>query len=90
LNHHDDFDYFLDNLGPWKQYPRGPVCTFKDKEVPCMVEFSSVGRMSGAILTKIFATLDALKLFDEATKEGRRPFVLLDGHNSHFDFEFLE
>jgi hypothetical protein len=66
LNNHDDFNYFLNNLGNGQQYPGGPVCMFEDKEVPCMVEFLSGGRMSGAILTKKFATLDALKLFDEA------------------------
>jgi hypothetical protein len=46
--------------------------------------------MTGSILTKIFATLDQLSSFDEARAEGRRPFVLLDGHNTLFNLEFLE
>jgi hypothetical protein len=45
--------------------------------------------MSGSILTKIFQTLDTIKLFDEARTKGRRPFVLLDGHSSRFNLEFL-
>jgi hypothetical protein len=39
LDHYDDFDYFMNNLGSGRQYPGRPICTNEGKEVPCMVEF---------------------------------------------------
>ena len=45
--------------------------------------------MSGEILREIFETLDNLELFKEDREEGKIPFMLLDGHQSRFDLEFL-
>jgi hypothetical protein len=55
-----------------------------------MVEFMPGGSMSGHILTKIFRTLDELNIFQESRNKGIRPFVLVDGHGSRFDVEFLQ
>jgi hypothetical protein len=52
-----------------------------------MVELSPGGGMTGSILTRIFKTLDELEVFDRSDK--KRPFILLDGHASRFDSEFL-
>jgi hypothetical protein len=82
-------DHYLNNLGHGKKYPTGPSCTYHGIEVPCMVEFAEGGGINPTILTNIFRTLDALKLFDEDRKKGLRPYVILDGHQSRFDVEFL-
>jgi hypothetical protein len=86
----DEFSYLERNLGTDSQYPGGPVCNFKNKEIPCMVEFTSGGGMTGSILSKIFKTLDKLEVYKEDREAGCRPFILLDGHQTRFDLEFLE
>jgi hypothetical protein len=83
----DKYQYLLNNLGPGKQYPGGPSCIFNGKEIPCMVELSPGGGMTGKILTNIFKTLDELQVFERTN--GKRPFILLDGHATRFDCEFL-
>jgi hypothetical protein len=85
----DELEYFLNNLGENKQYPGGPSCTYQGTEIPCMVKFSEGGGMTPSILTEIFETLDQLKIFDSDRKNGLRPFVLMDGHQSRFDYGFL-
>jgi hypothetical protein len=84
-----EHDHFLNNMGTNKKYPGGPSCTYKNVEVPCMVEFTESGGITPKILTKIFKTLDALKIFETDRKNGFRPYVILDGHQSRFDIEFL-
>jgi hypothetical protein len=83
------YEFFRNNFGEGKLFPGGPKCVFKGKEVPCFVRFSDKGGMSGEILKEIFATLDDLELFKKDREEGRIPFMLLDGHQSRFDLEFL-
>jgi hypothetical protein len=90
LNDDNGLELLIDNIGPGKMFPGGPTCIFKEKEIPCMVRFNEGGGINGAILKEIFQTLDALEVFDEDRKQGRMPFVLLDGHQSRFDVEFLE
>jgi hypothetical protein len=85
----DEFSFFERNLGKDKLYPGGPTCTFKSKKVPCMVEFSVGGGMTGMILAKIFQTLDSLEIYKEDREQGLRPFVLLDGHQTRFHLDFL-
>lgn len=79
---HDDLLLLINNIGP--------TCVYKGKIIPCMVRFNEGGGINGAILKEIFQTLDKLEVFDQDSKEGRKPFVLLDGHQSWFDIEFLE
>jgi hypothetical protein len=86
----DEFDYLINNLGKGKQYPGGSSCVYEGKQIPCMVEFTSGGTMSGQILTKIFRTLDELKIFQESRNKVIRPLVLVDGYGSRFDVEFLQ
>ena len=45
--------------------------------------------MSGEILTEIFETIDNLHLFDDDRENGMVPFMILDGHQSRFDLDFL-
>ena len=80
---------FKNNFGEGKLFPGGPKCVFKGKEVPCFVRFCDKGGMSGEILKEIFETLDDLELFKKDREEGKIPFMLLDGHQSRFDLDFL-
>jgi len=76
------------NCGDGRQYPYGPTCVFKGKEVPCYCTCSESGSINGKILTDMLRYLDNLKIFDRST--GLNPFLLLDGHGSRFELEFLE
>jgi hypothetical protein len=86
----DEFSFLNRNVGPEKLYPGGPSCTFKSKNIPCMVEFNPGGGMTSQILARIFETLDTLEVFKVDREKGLRPFVLLDGHQSRFELEFLK
>jgi hypothetical protein len=83
------YEFFKNNFGEGKLFPGGPKCLYKGKEVPCFVRFSDKGGMTGQILKEIFQTLDDLELFKQDREEGKIPFMLLDGHQSRFDLEFL-
>jgi hypothetical protein len=85
----DEFTHLENNLGKGKQYPGGPVCTYKDKTIPCLVEFTPGGGMTADIRTKIFETIDILQLFHEDRINGLCPFLLLDGHHTCSDINFL-
>ena len=76
------------NSGDEKTYPYGPVCTFRGKEVPCFCCNSESGCINGALLTAMLKYIDDKQVFNCST--GLNPFLLLDGHGSHFELEFLE
>lgn len=84
------FEYFQNNRGEGNLFPEGPVCNYKGKDIPCFVAFSEGGGMDGHILTNIFRHLDELEVFKEDREQGYTPFVLLDGHQSRFELEFLK
>jgi hypothetical protein len=65
----------------------GPRCTFKGIEVPCLVQYSGHGGITPHILTSCLRKMDELNLFPRV--DGKKPFLLLDGHDSRYDFEFL-
>ena len=76
------------NIGEGKVYPLGPNCTFNGKNVPYFCCCSESGSITGTLLVEMLKAMDSLKLFDHTT--GLNPFLLLDGHGSHFELEFLE
>jgi len=76
------------NSGDEKNYPCGPVCNFQGKEVPCFCCNSESGSINGALLTAMLKYIDDKQVFNCST--GLNPFLLLDGHGSHFELEFLE
>jgi hypothetical protein len=89
MNHnHDDVEYIKDNSGTGKHFPGGPVCDFKGKKVPCFIASSPHGGITSAILTDMLRTMDKLELFPRT--HGRKPFLLLDGHQSRFEVDFLK
>jgi hypothetical protein len=53
-----------------------------------MVVFNPGRGITTTILTDILRSLDKLEIFP--SKDGMRPFLLLDGHSTGFDLEFLE
>jgi hypothetical protein len=84
----DNYDDILNNMGPGHQYPGGPTCCYNGKTIPCMVAFNPGGGITAKILTDILRTLDKLEIFPH--KNQLRPFLLVDGHSTRFDIEFLE
>ena len=79
-----------EHCGPGKLFPGLPSCHYKGIEIPGYVAFSESGGITAEILTNIFRRLDNLHLFDKDREEGYTPFMLLDGHSSRFDLQFLE
>jgi hypothetical protein len=83
-----DEDNFEENCGDGRTYPFGPTCIFRGKEVPCFCCNSESGGINGNLLTAMLRHIDIHKVFDRST--GINPFLILDGHGSRFDLEFLE
>jgi len=76
------------NMGEGKTLPLGPECNFNGKNVPCFCCCSESGSITGSLLRKMLEAIDELQVFDRST--GLNPFLLLDGHGSRFELEFLE
>jgi hypothetical protein len=84
-----EIEHYMNNIGKNKKYPCGPTCTYNNIDIPFLVGFSESGGITPFILVKIFATLDHIDLFDKDRENGLRSYVILDGHNSRFDLDFL-
>ena len=78
------------NVGSGKYHPVGSSCTYKEKTVTCLVEFSKGGGISGNIITNVLNHLNALKLYNNGRENNILPVMLVDGHGSHFDMKFLQ
>jgi hypothetical protein len=83
-----DPDNIEENTGDGKQYPMGPTCFFKGKEIPCFCCCSDSGTITANLLTEMLQLIDSLNIYNLST--GPNPFLILDGHGSHFEPEFLE
>jgi hypothetical protein len=66
----------------------GPVCTFKGIRIPCYCCCSPNASISSKLLTDMLRYIDSFDVFDR--KDGENPLLLLDGHHSWMDLEFLE
>ena len=86
----EEINFLRNNRGDGEIFPEGPVCDFKGKKIPTFVTSSESGGMDGFILTSILKHLDGLGLYEEERKRGITPFLLLDGHQSRFELEFLQ
>jgi hypothetical protein len=73
-----------------RMFPFGPTCSFNGTEVPTFfVTCSKNGSITSQLLTSILCKMDDLELFDHS--DDVNPFLLCDGHDSHFEQEpFLE
>jgi hypothetical protein len=83
----EENDIHLD-IGEGKVYPMGPTCTYAGKNVPCFCCCSVSGSITGTLLVQMLQAIDGVEVFNHTT--GLNPFLLLDGHGSHFKLEFLK
>ena len=81
----NDVDFFENNYVLGKLYPGGPSCTFKGKGVPCLVRWTPKGSINGAILVEMLQTLDEMGVYTIEQAEGKKPFLMLDGHGSRLE-----
>jgi hypothetical protein len=84
----DDLSVFHNNSGEGRAMRGGPTCTYRGKTVPCFIATSPKASITGPMLTDMLKFMDNLDLFDRSN--GKRPFLLLDGHHSRFDINFLD
>jgi hypothetical protein len=84
----DDDDVDANTGGLHKQFPMGPVCTYNGVDVPTFCCCSENGSITADLLVKMLQVIDTLQVFDRS--DGEAPFLLLDGHGSCFDLQFLE
>jgi hypothetical protein len=66
----------------------GPVCNFNGKEIKCYCTCSPNASITSTILTCLLKEIDQHNVFDR--QNGTKPLLLLDGHHSRMDLEFLE
>jgi hypothetical protein len=69
-----------------KFYPFGPKCFHNGHEISTYVTISENGSITSEILTNVMRHLDTYLQWDRTEAI---PFVLLDGHGSHFGIDFL-
>jgi hypothetical protein len=82
-------DDVSNNVGEGRAMPQGPECNFRGKNVPCFCCNSENGSITGALLKEMLEALDRLNIFDRS-EAGLNPFILLDGHGSRFELDFLK
>ncbi len=75
-------------MGEGKALPSGPETIFNGKTLPCYCCCLESGSISGKLLQGMLQAIDDLEIFDQTT--GLNPFLLLDGHGSRFELEYLE
>ena len=74
-----------DNIGKNKQYPGGPVCRFKGKDVPAFICCSPGGGINSELLTQMLQRMDELELFPRK-EGGPKPFLFLNAMAHHCTF----
>lgn len=84
-----DPEFYVRNTGPGKMYPCGPTCTYRGKEVPCLVCNTENGSITSDLLKLFLEKMDKLDLFPR-NEHGTKPFLLLDGHGSRLELPFLQ
>ena len=78
---------FPKNSGKVKHYTGGPTCVFKGKEVPRLMRWIPKGSITLVILIDMLATLELLGVI--GWTGGRKTFLILNGHGSRFQIDFL-
>lgn len=62
------------HFGEGKAFPGGPVCEFKGKKIPTLVQWSEHGGITGEILTNVLKKLDCCGVIDR-TDASVKPFL---------------
>ena len=84
----DDMDFFFNNSGEGKYFPGGPVCEYRGKKVPAMIRWNESATITSDILVDMLKTLDFLDVIPR--EGGKKPFLLIDGHQSRLELPFLK
>ena len=84
----DSDNFFFNNSGPGKYFPGPPTCKFRGKEIPALVRWNESGTITSEILVEVLSTLDVMNVIPRDSK--KKPFLLLDGHQSRLEIPFLE
>jgi hypothetical protein len=66
----------------------GPSCYFRGIKIPCYCCCSASASISSTLLTDMLRYMNSFNIFDRTA--GEKPLLLLDGHHSRMDLEFLE
>lgn len=66
----------------------GPTCHYRGVDVPCFVCCSPHGGITSELLVEMLKVMDGLNLFPRVN--GKRPMLLLDGHQSRLQLPFLQ
>jgi hypothetical protein len=69
-------------------YPMGPICIFNGKSIPTFVTTTENGSITTKALTDMLRYMDKLEVFDRS--DGVPPMIILEGHNSRFNSEYLD
>jgi hypothetical protein len=77
------------NYSPRKQYPGAPTCQCCGKTVPPFICCRPKGGITSKLLKAMLEHMDSLNLFPHV-QGGPLPFLLLDGHGSHFQMPFMQ
>jgi hypothetical protein len=88
FNEESDQDLFMMNTGKGKAMAGGPTCIFQGKEIPCFVCTSPKASITSQLLADMLCFIDSHCIFDRSN--GKKPFLLLDGHHSRMDLPFLD
>lgn len=83
----NQLDFFLLNSKPGGAMSGGPDCFYNGNRIPCFVGASANASITSTLLSEMLKHLDKFAKFDRT--EGKKPFLLLDGHQSRFDVAFL-
>ncbi len=75
------------NCGEGLAMEGGPECRFNGVTIPCFIGASPKASITSEMLAKMLECLDDLELFDRS--DGRKPFLLCDGHHSRLELPFL-
>jgi hypothetical protein len=66
----------------------GPVCFFRGICIPCYCCSSPSASISSSLLTNMLRYMDSFNIFQREQDE--KPLLLLGGHHSQMDLDFLE
>jgi hypothetical protein len=76
------------NVGEDKIIHGGPTCIYNGKRIPCYVCTSPKASITSQHLADMLEYIDSFNLFDRS--DGKKPFLLLDGHHSRYEVPFLD
>ena len=83
----DEMNFDDNQNGLDKLFPLGPSCDYNGQIIPCFIGCSENGSNTSKLLTNMVKHIEEYAKFDQTDVH---PFLLLDGHGSHFEEEFLE